>query len=91
MSDSRELRIAELKRLLASAQDSVEQLSEIRLIFAAVKRTGNAGEYIWVLQAIDNRRAMMLDKINQFTRGIEQAYENAQPEIGALFIDGRKV
>jgi hypothetical protein len=89
MSDSRELRIAELRRLLASARESVEQLSELRLVINTVAK--GSGERIWLLQAIDNRRALMLGKIEQFTRGIEQAYDNAQPEIGALFIDGRRI
>jgi hypothetical protein len=95
MSDSRELRIAELKRLLAGAQSSVEQLSTWRRIIQAgapvLGEQIGGGERLWLLQAIDNRRAMILGKIEQFTRGIEQAHENAQPEIGALFIDGRRV
>ena len=93
MSDSRQLRIDEMKRLLASAQASVEQLSAWRRIIVSADMDGP--EKIWLLQCIDNRRALMLSKINQFSVGIETAREYAReanaPEVGALYIDGQKL
>lgn len=96
MSDSRILRMDELKRLKLDAMSRIEQLSAWRRIVEAGsivqgETTKNDSERLWLLQVIDNRRALMLSKIEQYDKGIEIAYENAQPELGALFIDGRKI
>ena len=92
MSDSRILRIDELKQLREDAISRVEQLSKLRQdILSAGSLGGGGQERTWLLQVIDNRRAFMLDRITKFEQGIEIAYENAQPELGALFIDGRKI
>lgn len=91
MSETRQIRVDELKRLLLDAQSRIEQLSAWRLVITrhdAVDETNS--ERLWLLQAIDNRRAMMLAKVEQFERQIEIARENAQPEIGVLFIEGKK-
>lgn len=91
MADTRQIRADELKRLILDAQSRIEQLSAWRLVIAkhdAVDATN--GERVWLLQAIDNRRVLMLERIENFNRALELARENAQPEIGVLFIDGRK-
>lgn len=90
MSDARTLRMQELRRLKEDAQARIQQLSQWRELIASIQ-LNEKSEQLWLLQAIDNRRALMLGKIEQFDKGIEIAYENAQPELGALFIDGRKI
>ena len=90
MSDARTLRMQELKRLKEDAQARIQQLSQWRIVVSEVQFI-EGNEKLWLLQVIDNRRALMIGKIEQFDKGIEIAYENAQPELGALFIDGRKI
>lgn len=89
MNDSRTLRIQELKRLSDDATKRVEELKSWRVVIANAAKGSIEG--LWLLQVVDNRRALLMDRIIEYGKGIELARENARPEIGALFIDGEKV
>lgn len=93
MSDSRMLRVEELKRLSSDAQKRIESLSRFRAVVIgwSTMNASDEGEKVWLVSILDNRRALMAQKLVEYERGIELAREYLAPEIGALFIDGAKV
>lgn len=89
MSDTRTLRIEELTRAKEQAKTRARLLAAIRRVVA--EHAESNSEKVWVLATIDNKIALQRTLIDEWEYRIQLARENAQPEVGALFIDGKKV